>query len=171
MPVQPGTTIGISGEPTYLSLRQLLRAPPTWEVAGLTIFVCENPNIVAIAADILGPHCAPLACTDGMPAAAQRTLLTQLAEAGARLAYHGDFDWPGLHIANQVIRLCGANPWRLGAEDYESAVAAAPHTERSLTDSSVLACWDDALTNLMCEHGLAISEEAVAASLIEDLRS
>lgn len=85
---------------------------------GRPVYVCENPNIVAIAADRLGPHCAPLICTDGMPAAAQRTLLTQLARAGARLLYHGDFDWPGLRIANLVIRSFRAEPWRLGAGDY-----------------------------------------------------
>ena len=79
--------LGGSGEPGYLSLHALLRAPPLWDVAGRAIFVCENPDLVAIAADALGVECAPLACTDGMPAAAQRTLLMQLSAAGARLHY------------------------------------------------------------------------------------
>ena len=59
----------VSGEPSYLSLRQLLRHSPVWPVAGRRIHVCENPDIVAIAADRLGAACAPLVCTDGMPAA------------------------------------------------------------------------------------------------------
>jgi len=71
------------GEPGYLSLRQLLRTPITLSVAGQIVYICENPNIVSIAADRLGSACAPLVCTDGMPAAAQRVLLTQLADAGA----------------------------------------------------------------------------------------
>ena len=71
--------------------------------------VCENPNLVAIAADALGTRCAPLVCTDGMPAAAQRCLLSQLATAGAQTFYHGDFDWPGLHIGNYVMREYGAD--------------------------------------------------------------
>jgi uncharacterized protein (TIGR02679 family) len=171
VPGQSDTVIGIRGEPTYLSLRQLLRTPPAWGVAGITLFVCENPNIVAIAADVLGLHCAPLVCTDGMPAAAQRTLLTQLTQAGARLAYHGDFDWPGLQIANQVIRTWNASPWRLSAEDYAAAAAGAPHPERDLADTPVVACWDDALTSSMCKHGLAIAEEAVVASLLADLQT
>ena len=79
--------LGGSGEPGYLSLHALLRAPPLWDVAGRAVFVCENPDLVAIAADALGVECAPLACTDGMPAAAQRTLLMQLSAAGARLHY------------------------------------------------------------------------------------
>ena len=103
------------GEPVHLSLRSLLRRPPTWHVAQRDVFVCENPNIVAIAADRLGAACAPLACTDGMPSAAQQTLLAQLAAAGARLRYHGDFDWPGLVIGNFVMREFGAEPWRFGS--------------------------------------------------------
>ena len=47
--------------------------------------------------------------------------LAQVAP-GARLRYHGDFDWPGLHIANRVMRDCAARPWRLGAADCRAAV-------------------------------------------------
>src|SRR5690606_34272806 len=68
------------GEPLHLSLRTLLRYPPPWNVAGRTVYVCENASIVAIAADRLGRACAPLVCTDGMPGAAPQTLLRQLAE-------------------------------------------------------------------------------------------
>lgn len=98
-----GAVPGMSGGPAYLSLRTRLRRPPVWQVQGRTIFVCENPGIIAIAADALGQRRAPLVCTDGMPAAVQRTLLLQLRGAGARLCYHGDFDWPGLVIGNVVM--------------------------------------------------------------------
>ncbi len=158
------------GEPAYLSLRRLLRTPPNWAVTDRTVFVCENPNLVAIAADHLGVGCAALVCTDGMPAAAQRTLLRQLARAGARLRYHGDFDWPGVQIANHVIRTWGADPWRFGAPDYEAAAASAPHTRRDLTNACVVASWDAALAPAMQRVGLAIAEEAVATSLVGDLR-
>src|SRR5690606_30916316 len=106
----PGFAGGRKGEPAYLSLRALLRAPPEWQVVSRDVYVCENPNLVAIAADVLGAQCAPLVCTDGMPAAAQRALLSQLAAANARLHYHGDFDWPGIAIANTVIDQFGAFP-------------------------------------------------------------
>ena len=66
----------------------------------------------------LGAACAPLACTDGMPSAAQQSLLAQLAAAGARLRYHGDFDWAGLVIGNFVMREFGAKSWRFGVADY-----------------------------------------------------
>ena len=157
------------GEPAYASLRRLLRAPPDWAVAGREVFVCENPNVLAIAADRLGSRCAPLVCTDGMPAAAQRCLLTQLSRAGARLRYHGDFDWPGLHIANHVMRAYAARPWRLGAPDYQSAVADTAHADHRLAGTPVAAAWDAALAPTMQAHGLAIAEEALAAALLQDL--
>ena len=158
------------GEPAYLSLRRLLRDPPAWAVEGRAIYVCENPNLVAIAADCLGARCAPLVCTDGMPAAAQRTLLDQLARAGARLHYHGDFDWPGLRIANHVLRNWSAQPWQMHARDYEAAVQTAPPRPRDLSASDLTAAWDPQLVPAMCRHGLSIAEEAVADRLIVDLR-
>lgn len=171
LPVQANETpVCAPGEPAYLSLRRLLRTPPRWAVAGKTVFVCENPNLVAIAADRLGVDCAALVCTDGMPAAAQRALLTQLAQAGAPLRYHGDFDWPGVQIGNHVMRAWGASPWRFGVADYEAAAASASHTRRDLADGCIAASWDAALAPAMQHHGLAIAEEAVAASLLGDLR-
>lgn len=160
---------GSAGEPAYLSLRQLLRTPPQWPVRDLLIFVCENPNLLAIAADRLGAHCAPMVCTEGMPAAAQRTLLTQLVRAGANLHYHGDFDWPGIHIANHVLRTWQVRPWRLAAADYEAAAHDAPHTQRDLADTGPDASWDTLLAPAMRRHGLAIAEEAVADALLQDL--
>jgi uncharacterized protein (TIGR02679 family) len=159
----------IPGEPDYLSLRRLLRHPPAWDVAGRTVHVCENPNLLAIAADACGPACPPMVCTDGMPAAAQRTLLMQLRHAGARLLYHGDFDWPGLLIGNTMMRDFGATPWRFSAADYLDAVAVAPRPGHRLTGSLVVAAWDAALTTAMTESHLAIAEEAVAAKLLQDL--
>ena len=161
--------LGTLGEPAYLSLRRLLRTPPVWAVNGVTVFVCENPNLVAIVADRLGRASAPLVSTDGMPAAAQRTLLTELERRGARLMYHGDFDWPGLQIANHVTRTWHANLWRFSTEDYEVAVANAPHARHNLSGSSVAALWDGALMAAMERHGIAIAEESVAASLLADL--
>lgn len=157
-----------AGEPGYVSLRQLVRTPPRLAVAGRIVSVCENPTIVAIAADRLGPRCAPLVSTDGMPAAAQRLLLTQLAAAGARLRYHGDFDWAGLRIAGLVMRSFGAAPWRFGAKDYAAAVRDA-HGEGVMMGAPVAAAWDAGLTVAMREHGVAIHEEAVAAVLLDDL--
>lgn len=157
------------GEPGYISLRALLRMPPAWLVAGQDVYVCENPNLVAIIADALGADAAPLVCTDGMPSAAQRTLLQQLAAAGARLHYHGDFDWPGLAIGNWVMRACGARPWRFGSGDYTTALREVPRGGRALGPASVDADWDAGLAPAMRAQDRAIDEEAIAAILIQDL--
>lgn len=165
----PGGASLADGEPGYLSLRALMRSALDWQVAAHTVYVCENPNLVAIAADALGVHCAPLVCTDGMPAAAQRTLLAQLAQAGACLRYHGDFDWAGIAIASTVIDGFGAVPWRFGVSDYLAALDRDAGATRPLEGNPVAACWDGALADAMHTHGRAIDEEALAATLIPDL--
>lgn len=162
--------VGVTGEPAYASLRRLLRSPPAWEVAGRRVHVCENPNLVAIAADHLGASCAPLVCTDGMPAAAQRRLLSRLADAGAQLAYHGDFDWPGVRIGNHVLREFGAQPWRFCARDYEAAVGATRASPFLLKGDPVEACWDEQLTRTMQDLKVSISEEALVTMLLQDLK-
>ncbi|WP_423957879.1 TIGR02679 family protein [Bradyrhizobium sp.] len=158
------------GEPVYASLRSLLRSPPPWDVATRKVYVCENPNLVAIAADRWGSGCAPLVCTDGMPAAAQRCLLSQLAKAGAQLCYHGDFDWPGIRIGNHVMAEHRARSWRFGAVDYETAVCTATAPGQTLTGRATPASWDEGLMAAMQQHRLSIAEEALANSLLEDLK-
>ena len=158
------------GEPRYWSLRQLLRLPPAWASAGRAVYVCENPNLLAMAADALGPRCAPLLCTEGMPAAAQRALLAQLAQAGARLRYHGDFDWPGIAIGNRVLQDFGAAAWRFSAADYAAAVElAAPDAQSALRGGPVAALWDAALTDAMQQAQRAVAEEALLDQLLPDL--
>jgi uncharacterized protein (TIGR02679 family) len=169
LPVSDASVAGLSGEPGYASLRLLVRSPPHWNVARRDVFVCENPNLLAIAADRLGVDCGPIVCTDGMPAAAQRLLLTQLAKAGAQLRYHGDFDWPGLRIGNHVVREYGAHPWRFGAADYAAAVEAAPRPGRPLDGPDVAAAWDGLLAPAMRAHQLSIPEESVVDCLLRDL--
>lgn len=91
------------GEPTVLTLRQLVRKPPGFAVAGATVSICENPIVVGAAADRLGQVAEPLVCVSGQPCAAAMHLLRMLAAGGARLRYHGDFDWGGLRIGNWLF--------------------------------------------------------------------
>lgn len=160
---------GCPGEPAYMTLRTLVRSPPGIDVAGKIISVCENPNVVALVADQLGATAAPLVATEGMPAAAQRTLLLLLAAAGARLRYHGDFDWAGLRIAATVMTICGAVPWRFAAEDYRRSIhrlIGAP-----LSGTPAPSPWDTSLRDMMEAHGRSIAEEATIDDLLEDLGS
>ncbi|WP_456657327.1 TIGR02679 family protein [Bradyrhizobium sp. JR3.5] len=163
------TQLVASGEPTYASLRFLLRSNPSWDVEGRDVYVCENANLLAAAADRHGANCAAMMCTDGMPAAAQRVMLQQLADAGALLRYHGDFDWAGVRIGNYVMRECGAQPWRFDAANYIAAVAQAPRPGLALTGPEAKAVWDEALRVAMREHQLSIAEESLTESLLQDL--
>ncbi|MEU8782128.1 DUF2399 domain-containing protein [Streptomyces sp. NPDC048637] len=83
-----------------MTLRQLTREPSDLGVAGRTIRVCENPAVLAAAADGLDRGCCPpLVCVEGNLSLASRALLTQLTDCGCPIAYHGDFDWGGVRIA------------------------------------------------------------------------
>ena len=86
------------------------------------------------------------------------------AAQGARLFYHGDFDWPGLAIANWVLRTVGAAPWRMSALDYNAEQG------KPLRGTPVAASWDAALAPRMLAAGFVLEEEAVVETLLADLR-
>ena len=155
-----------AGEPCRLSVRQMLRHPPIFEPdnVGPVVFVCENPTVVAASAHRLGSRSVSLVCTDGQPKTATTLLLNQLASAGVRLMYHGDFDWPGIQIGNLVIQRHGAVPWRFDARSY-----ALYRGGRELTGSPVAASWDVELMPAMIRAGTAIHEEQVLDELLSDL--
>ncbi|MER7169649.1 TIGR02679 family protein, partial [Micromonospora sp. NPDC000207] len=110
-----------AGEPVVLTLRQLTRDEPHF--AAVPVFVCENPTVLAAAADRFGSGCPPLVCVAGQPSTAALRLLTALTGAGAALRYHGDFDWGGLRIANLLHARVPWQPWRYRAEDYRAVIA------------------------------------------------
>lgn len=156
-----------TGDPVHLCLRMLLRDPPAWDISGRRVYICENPSILSMAADRLGADCAPLICTNGMPAAAQQTLLRQLLACGASLLYHGDFDWPGIRIGNFVMRELRASAWRFSTQDYEAACAGPAGMLPE--DEQTEATWDARLSAAMKAQRKTIHEEAVSEILIEDL--
>jgi uncharacterized protein (TIGR02679 family) len=80
--------------------------------------VCENPRVLEAAVD-RGSTCAAV-CTQGQPAVVVLALVRTLAELGATLRYHGDFDWPGLTIANAMVGAHGCRPWRMSVDDIEA---------------------------------------------------
>ncbi|WP_290909688.1 TIGR02679 family protein [Halomonas sp.] len=153
-------------EPTWLTLRQLLRHPPEWDVEGRAVFVCENPAVLAEAAERLGTDAAPLVATWGRPGAAVLTLLEQLEAAGAMLHYHGDFDWPGISIANALLSRFSMRPWRMGGGDLE----AYSHLEgKPLEGRPLDALWDTCLRATMELRGQALHEEQLIEVLLGDL--
>jgi uncharacterized protein (TIGR02679 family) len=159
---------GATGEPLWLTLRMLVRAPPQWHGID-TVLVVENPSVVAHAADTVGARCPPIVCTNGQPRAAAMVLLRSLAATGVRLRHHGDFDWGGLMIGNVLHRRLPIEPWRYDREAYLRAVAMHPNAA-PLIGSPTLACWDCGLADAMLEAGRRIEEELVATDLLETLR-
>ena len=157
-----------AGAPLWLTLRDLVDAAPTWDPARAPrVHVCENPAVLAAAADELGARSAPVVCTDGNPGAAVVALLRGLGGAGCELFYQGDFDWAGIAIGERVIAGLGAGPWRYDAAAYRDA--AARHEGRPLTGKRVEASWDPALAAAMSLAGRAIDQEAVIPELVGDL--
>jgi uncharacterized protein (TIGR02679 family) len=163
-------TLGIEseppGEPMVLTLRRVRRHPPTF--TGGRVFVCENPSVIAAAADELGEHCPPIVCVEGQLSAAARALLTHLAAEGAHLAYHGDFDWGGIRIAAGVLALPNARPWRYDAESYFAAVRRG--VGGPLANGTPLETpWDPALRTAIEEHAIRVEEESLIPELLADL--
>lgn len=155
-----------AGEPCRLTTRQLLRDPPAFgpSIAGRTIYVCENPTVLASAANRLGARSRAVVCLEGQPRTAAHLLLSRLATARARLVYHGDFDWAGIHIGNLVMRRYRVAPWRFSSEDYRAARGG-----RELHGAPVAAIWDPSLKAAMIETGRAVHEEQVVDVLVADL--
>jgi uncharacterized protein (TIGR02679 family) len=154
-----------AGEPCVLTLRQLGRDRP--ELGTGLVRVCENPIVLACAADELGPECPPLVCLNGHPSAAALRLLTFLVADGAQLTYHGDFDWGGIRIANALRERFTWHPWRFDAPAYRSALTST--TGGTLTGRPADATWDPDLRPALEQHGVHIQEELVLPDLMTDL--
>jgi uncharacterized protein (TIGR02679 family) len=95
-------------------------------------------------------------------------LLRLLADHGAELRYHGDFDGEGIRIAAHVLARTPATTWRMSAEDYRAGVARIPAPG---PDPGRLtpAPWDAQLTPAMQELRTAVVEEVVTDQLLDDL--
>lgn len=133
------------------------------------VYVVENPSVLAVAQRRLGSHCPPLVCVSGWPGSAAVALLRGLVEGGSELRYHGDFDGEGLRIAAHLMARTGALPWRMGTQDYREAlreVSAAPAPGR-LTPVP----WDAELAEAIADAEVAVYEERVVETLLDDLRA
>jgi uncharacterized protein (TIGR02679 family) len=177
-----------SGQPAVLTLRQLrchtepLHTEPlhggplstgslnTGPPRATPVWICENPVVVAAAADELGAECQPLVCVGGQPSAAGWRLLQLLEAGGAEFAYHGDFDWGGVRIACAVRHRIDWQPWRYDRQAYE-ATAAHPLTPlKELAGEPAATPWDPELATAMRQRNVRIEEELTLDALLEDLR-
>lgn len=174
-----------AGQPTMLTLRQLRCHDAAFPVG--PVRVCENPVVIAAAADELGSRCPPLVCVGGQPSAAAWQLLDLLGAGGATFYYHGDFDWGGIRIASAVRqhvdrqqvgqRQSGWQPWRYDRGAYEAtaaAVLAGPASGRPpglsrLAGEPTATPWDPGLADAMTRRGVRVEEELSLDALLADL--
>ncbi|CAN5514794.1 hypothetical protein BH24ACT26_BH24ACT26_14320 [soil metagenome] len=157
-------------QPMRLTLRHIAAARMIFVPS--TVFVCENPVVVAEAADCLGSSSPPIVCTEGIPNTAALLLLEQMSNSECKLVFHGDFDWGGVRIFNQVRRKLGHNvtPWRYGRDDYVHALDGLGAISK-LESNPVETEWDPSLGEAMIDRGRTVFEEQVLDDLIQDLRS
>jgi uncharacterized protein (TIGR02679 family) len=161
-----------AGQPAVLTLRQL-RCHDNALSAG-PVRVCENPVVIAAAADELGGRCPPLVCVGGQPSAAVWRLLDLLGAGGATFHYHGDFDWGGVRIAGAVRQRADQGrwlPWRYDRDAYEAALALAGPAGAlpRLAGDPALTPWDPGLADAMSRHGVRVEEELSLDALLADL--
>jgi uncharacterized protein (TIGR02679 family) len=172
-----------AGQPAMLTLRQLRCHDAALPVG--PVRVCENPVVIAAAADELGSRCPPLVCVGGQPSAAVWRLLDLLGAGVATFYYHGDFDWGGIRIASAVRQRVGQRqldwrPWRYDRGAYEAAAAAALAGRASggpaglpglprLTGEPAATPWDPGLADAMTRHGVRVEEELSLDALLADL--
>ncbi len=153
------------GVPLRVTLQQLTTMPPRPRVG--EVFVCENPAVLRQAAAELGPHSSPLVCTEGVPSLACWRLLDAARGEQAVLRWRNDFDWPGLRMTAAAVTRLAATPWRMGADDYTTALARgdAGRLRGPTADSP----WDPELAARMAAAGRAVMEERLVALLLGDL--
>jgi len=158
-----------AGQPAVLTLRQLRCHDQP--LPATRVRICENPVVVAAAADELGARCQPLVCVSGQPSAAGWRLLGLLAAGGAEFDYHGDFDWGGVRIADAVRHRVNWRPWRYDHAAYEAAVSAAHQLAplTGLVGEPTATPWDPELAAAMRHRNVRIEEELTLDALLQGL--
>jgi uncharacterized protein (TIGR02679 family) len=147
-----------SGDPVHVTRRDLRRH--LLEVpAGTRVLVVENPRVLEAAAD--AELDVAVVCGNGNPNTVTTDVLRALADCRAVLRYHGDFDWPGVAIANRLVAAAGVVPWAMSAADYLAAPEGSP-----LRGAVVQVAWDPQLTMAMATRGVAVHEEACLPELL-----
>ena len=154
-----------AGDPVHVTAWDLRRGL-TFEGPARDVLVCENPRVLEAVAETYGGELA-VVCSSGQPNGVVMSVLARLREAGHRLSYHGDFDWPGIAIANRLVAVVGVQPWLMEAEDYERGLhRSAPRLSGAVTEPT----WSAELGAAMRTHGTVVHEETVLDDVLVALR-
>jgi uncharacterized protein (TIGR02679 family) len=146
-----------------VTLQQLTALPVRPRVD--RIFVCENPAVLRAAAARLGPHSAPLLCSEGVPSTACWRLLE--AADGPDVLWRNDFDWTGLRITGAAVHRVQARPWRMRAADYTAALATGD--SEPLRGTPAPSPWDPGLAAALAAADRSVMEERLIPALLADL--
>ncbi len=154
-----------AGEPCRVTLHQLTAMPVLpWAI---DLYVCESRAVLRAAAGQLGAASAPLVCTEGEPSVACRRLLYAAVSTGTRVHWHANFTWPGLRATAVAIRRLRAQPWLMGADDYQAGLTGGG--SGSLKGPESASPWDPRLAELMRRSGRAVSEDRLLPDLLAGL--
>jgi uncharacterized protein (TIGR02679 family) len=154
-----------AGDPVHLTEWDLRRIGVLNARAGERVLVCENPRVIEALAEA-GRAAGAAVCTSGEPNLVVDGVLARLRSSGADLRYHGDFDWPGIAIANRIVARFGARPWWMNADHYLSAV----RSGAALAGAPIEPSWDAELGAAMRLQGRAIHEESLLPELVDAWR-
>lgn len=168
-PMFDAATTGRPGdrpEPFVMTLSQLRRWPLSTVPTASTIFVVENPSLLAEAAMRLDHTAPPIICSSGQPSVAVTTALRQLGADGAQILQHADFDPAGIAICRLLTERVGSVPWLMTAAEYESAVRPG---ELKLSGIVPDTPWDLGLATLMNQIGRPAYEEQVRHSILDQI--
>ncbi|MBE9374643.1 DUF2399 domain-containing protein [Saccharopolyspora sp. HNM0983] len=158
------------GLPAHLTAADLRTAPQRLVEPGTPVAVVEHDRLLEAAAEA-GTATAVLGL-GGRPGPVARLLLTRLRADGAMLHVNADFDWPGVALTGLLHAEFGAQPWRMGADDYRSAVDAAAESRTDLPNlvgESRATPWDPHLAELMATSARAVRQEQLLDVLLADL--
>ncbi|MEX2289490.1 MAG: DUF2399 domain-containing protein [Mycobacteriales bacterium] len=144
---------------------QWAAAPPS----GGTVFITENPSVIAAAADHVHTEPVFVVCTSGTPAASEIDALSRLGGAGWAVKVRADFDVAGVdHVRALLVGIPGAEPWRMSAAEY-ARHAREGRATISLLGQVAATPWDARLQDVMHQHGVAVFEESMLTDLLADL--
>ncbi|GAB3546983.1 uncharacterized protein (TIGR02679 family) [Actinopolyspora lacussalsi] len=152
------------------------------------VYVVENPAVLTLALLRFGSRCPPMVCVSGWPNSAAILLLRELTAHGVIPRYHGDFDGEGLRITGHLVERVGVRPWRMFAADYLAAPAGSSGAGSDGAGSDGTASggagsrrggpatgsvpdtpWEPELAAAVREHGVAVPEERLAETLLDEL--